>query len=139
MTKKKKRPVLPSSSDSDSSFDDPGADISLTQAGIDDLKNDISTLKTKMKCSTAKKRSSQKSSRVLEIKRLREVVDTLKKKLEHSDGDILYHESRENDMENEIAKLKSQLAMESQKRRLLQRENGELQNFIWRDNKRAKW
>ena len=93
----------------------------------------------KMKCSAAKKRSSQKSARVLEIKRLREVVDTLKKKLEHSDGDILYHESRENDLENEIDKLKSQLAMESHKRRLLQRENGELQNFIWRDNKRAKW
>ena len=93
--------------------------MSLTQVGIDELKEDLEDLKAKMN-----RKKPAKSENQLEIAKLKTVVKELKTRLEDQE---LYAGSLENDLDNRVRELEGELRKERKLRRKAERENREYQ------------
>ena len=70
--------------------------------------------------------------------KLRKIVNDLKKQLDEKDHDLLYHESYEDGLENDVSELKNKLELLRRKNKQLEEENLEWENYILRDRKRSK-
>ena len=105
--------------------------VSLTQVGIDELKEDLEDLKAKMN-----RKKPAKSENQLEIAKLKTVVKELKTRLEDQE---LYAGSLENDLDNHVRELEAELRKERKLRRKAERENREYQRVYFPVGKRGKY
>ena len=107
------------------------SNISLTQVGIDELKEELEELKGKMTC---KKRPAA-SERQVEVAKLRKVVHDLKTRLEDQE---LYSGSLEHDLDTRVKELEAELKKERRLRKKAERENREFERvaFAFPDRKK---
>ena len=107
------------------------SNISLTQVGIDELKEELEVLKGKM----ARKKRPAASERQVEVAKLRKVVHDLKTRLEDQE---LYSGSLEHDMDTRVKELEAELKKERRLRKKAERENREFERvaFAFPDRKK---
>ena len=98
---------------------------SMTQVGIEELKDDLAELKEMME----EKPKKKKSQNQIIIGQLKEQVNTLKRKLEAREADELYKESLEVAAEKELEAMTERFMRERSRRKEVEKENKEYEQF----------
>ena len=105
----------------------------LTQVGIEDLRAEIDEVQNLMSAPLKKPSANQKA-----IMELREIVMTLKKKLESRDNDILYYRSLDHDSDVRVDSLREEVHELRRENYKLKMENKEFQRFVFDGERREK-